>query len=100
VKSVCVRTGDTTGPMVIATSSVSQTLQMPIVVYGDLAEAEIFCNIIIGGVTYTDGTTTKILKKINFDSMGVYNLFFIKPTAAHANCHKFAIKQGVTSIAN
>jgi hypothetical protein len=71
-----------------------QTVEMAVVSYGDLAEAQILCHIIIGGVSYDDGTTAKTLFKGNFDALGTHNLLYIKPKSAHSNCHKFIIIQG------
>lgn len=98
VKSASVRTADNTGPLIIATSGNTQTVEMAVVSYGDLADVQIQCQIIIGGVTYTDFTTTKTLDKDDFDLTGIHNLVFLKPITAHSNCHKFIIKQAFINI--
>jgi|GEM_PF-487790 len=99
VKSTSVRGGDLTGSTIIIHTDTMQTVKMAIVTYGDLAEAEIRCDIIIGGVTYTDGTTTKNLVQENFDPYGVSEVLFRKPPSAHSNCHKYTILQNGVTVA-
>jgi hypothetical protein len=100
VKSASVRSSDQTGPMIIASTATHDTLQMPVVTYGDLNNAEIQCQIIIGGVTYTDGTTSKTLKSSDFDAFGTHQLLFQKLKTAHSNCHRFSIWSNGVRIAN
>lgn len=91
VKSLDVRSGSTAGIRLVDTIAGYQILEMPVVMCGDIDTAEIRCEIIIGGVTYQDGTTTKSLKFSDFDEFGVTPLIFKKPLTAHSNCHRFSI---------
>jgi hypothetical protein len=99
VKSASVRGGDLTGSTIIIHTDTMQTVKMALVTYGDVAEAVIRCDIIIGGVTYTDGTTTKNLVQENFDPYGVSEVLFRKPPSAHSNCHKYTILQNGVTVA-
>ncbi len=78
----------------------ASTLTMPIVIAGDIGSACIKCNIIIGGVTFDDLTTAKVLMQQNLDKFGCASLVFIKPLSAHSNCHKFQITDGAAIIAS
>ena len=64
---------------------------MPVVVSGDLDEAEICCKTIIGGVTFMDGTTANSLWAKDFDETGTGSLIFLKANNAHSNCRKFSV---------
>gem|GEM_PF-2532075 len=96
VKSVRVRSGHLAGNIYESIGELVSTARMYVVVSGDLAGAEIRCDIIIGGVTFTDGTTRKSLWTADLDELGVGSLLFLKANSAHANCRKFsAWKDGV-----
>ncbi len=91
VQSVCVRTNDFTGNIVEAYNATTTTLKLPVVANGHFGDAEIRCKIIIGGVTFADGTTTFTLRAPDFDPFGSASLFFIKSNSAHSNCRQFSI---------
>jgi F5/8 type C domain/PA14 domain len=97
--SASVSSGSKTGVLITSNFPDYQILEMPIVVSGNLDTAEIRCDIIIGGVRYLDGTTTKSLSSANFDSFGTNVIFFKKPPAAHSNCHRFSIWHNGTRVA-
>lgn len=96
VKSVCIRSNDKAGNIYESIGDPISTARLYVVVSGDLAGAEIRCNIVIGGVTFDDGSTTKSLWAADFDELGVGSLLFLKPNTAHANCRTFTVwKDGV-----
>jgi hypothetical protein len=96
LKSVRVRTNDMTGNSMGKYGNPISTVRMPIVVSGDLARAEIRCKIVIGGVTFIDGSTEISLWAKDFDELGVGSLRFLKSNSAHSNCRKFSVwKDGV-----
>jgi len=96
VKSVSVRSGDLAGNIYESIGDPISTARMYVVVSGNLAGAEVRCNIVIGGVTFDDGTTSKSLGVGDFDDFGVGSLLFLKANTAHANCRKFSVwKDGV-----
>ncbi len=99
VKSASVRSGSKTGVSTIDSVPDYQVLEMPVVIYGDLTSAEIRCEIIIGGVTYLDGSTTKTLRLADFDNYGTSKLVFKKLPTAHSNCHRFSIWHDGTRVA-
>ena len=100
MKSVCVRTNDMTGNILVGSDDLTWTIRMPVVVSGDLSGAEIRCRIIIGGVTFIDGTTSISLWAKDFDQFGTGSLLFLKVDGAHANCRKFSIWKNGINLAN
>ena len=99
VKSASVRSSSKTGVLTLEYIPGFQVLEMPIVIYGDLTSAEIRCEIIIGGVSYMDGSTTMSLRLADFDGYGTTELVFKSPSTAHSNCHRFSIWHNGTRIA-
>ncbi len=99
VKSVSVRSSDLTGNIPVVGYETYEILRLPIVEIGALDNAEIRCEIMIGGVTFTNGSTSKTTRLADFDTFGVSNLEFIKPYTAHSNCHRFSIWQNSVRIA-
>ena len=96
VKSVRLRSHDKAGNIYESIGDPISKARMYVVVTGDLDGAEIRCTIVIGGVTFDDGTTTKSLWVADFDDLGVGSLLFLKANTAHANCRKFSVwKDGV-----
>ena len=91
VKSASIRSTDMTGPLVISSDTIHQIIEMPVISYGDIGNAEIRCHIIIGGVTYLDGTTSQSIFKQDFDIFDKCILKFKKPKSAHSNCHRFEV---------
>lgn len=61
--------------------------------------ATIQVQIIVGGVTFDDGTTYKELTAGEFDALGQYKLRFIMPAGAQtANCHTIEAVQDGSSV--
>ena len=98
VKSASVRSSDQTGPLAVENYLTYQIVEMAVVVYGDIGNAEIQCQIIIGGVTYTDGNTVRNLTATSFNSWNEHILIYNKPRVAHSNCHKFNVRQQFLNI--
>jgi hypothetical protein len=96
VKTIRVRSGELAGNFYESVGDPISTARMYVVVSGDLAGAEVRCNIVIGGVTFDDGTTSKSLWAADLDEFGVSSLLFLKSNSAHSNCRKFFVwKDGV-----
>jgi hypothetical protein len=91
VKSVRIRSHDKAGNIYESFGDPISKVRMYVVVTGDLDGAEIRCNIVIGGVTFDDGTTIKSLGGADFDELGVGSLLFLKANTAHANCRTFTV---------
>ena len=91
VKRVRLRSHDKAGNIYESLGDPISTARMYVVVTGDLDGAEIRCTIVIGGVTFDDGTTTKSLWAADFDDLGIGNLLFLKANTAHANCRTFSV---------
>lgn len=100
MKSASVKSSDLTGLRSTEDYSAYNIVEMPVVTYGDLGHAEIRCEIIIGGVTFVDGTVTKTLTSQNFNLSHTCNLYFKKPITAHSNCHRFKINDGNVTLAS
>jgi hypothetical protein len=96
VKSVRLRSHDKAGNIYESFGDPISKARMYVVVTGDLAGGEIRCTIVIGGVTFDDGTTVKSLWAADFDEFGVGSFLFLKANTAHANCRTFSVwKDGV-----
>jgi hypothetical protein len=55
--------------------------------------------VIVGGVTFDDGTTYRELRAADFDALGRYPLRFIMPASVRtANCHNITAVQGATLV--
>lgn len=91
VKSICIRSHDKAGNICESIGDPISKARMYVVVSGDLAGAEIRCTIVIGGVSFDDGTTTKSLWTPDFDELGIGSLLFRKANTAHANCRTFSV---------
>ena len=51
------------------------------------------------GVTFDDGTTTRIITASNFDALGCYKIrFLIPPTAKTSVCHISYLRQGTETL--
>jgi len=100
VKTIRVRSGNLAGNFYESISDPISTARMYVVVTGTLDGAEVRCNIVIGGVTFDDGTTSKSLWATDFDEYGIGSLLFLKANAAHANCRKFSVWKGGVRVAD
>lgn len=57
--------------------------------------------IIVGGVTFDDGTTFKQLTAEDFDALGQYKVRFLMPTGVQTpNCHAIRVMQGSSLVGN
>jgi hypothetical protein len=55
--------------------------------------------VIVGGVTFDDGTTYRELTSADFDALGRYKLRFILPASARStNCHSITIIQWAADV--
>jgi hypothetical protein len=58
-------------------------------------ELKVQLRVIVGGVTFDDGTTYRELSTADFDALGEYQFKFIMPASVRtANCHSITILQG------
>jgi hypothetical protein len=91
IKSFSVRGGSLTGPLAVQTTGSIQLVEMAVVSYGDMGNAQIRCEILQGGVTYLNGTTTYTMSLSSFASMNTANLQFNRPLSAYAICHRYEV---------
>jgi hypothetical protein len=64
-----------------------------------LTNVTVQINIIVGGVTFDDGTTYREIQPSDFDALGQYTLRFLMPQGVQtANCHRVTIVQGATKV--
>jgi hypothetical protein len=55
--------------------------------------------VLVGGVTFEDGTTFKELTAADFDALGQYRLRFLMPAGVQtADCHRIQVMQGATLV--
>jgi hypothetical protein len=99
VKSASIRSSDMTGNQRVGMLNGLQLINLPLVAYGDFNGVRIDCAIIIGGVTYIDGSTMKFISYADLANNQTQVLNFQKPVNAHSSCHKFTIYQNNTTIA-
>lgn len=98
VKSASMRSTDMTGASATVSVATYQIVEMPVITYGDIGNAEIRCHIIIGGVTYMNGTTFHSIFKQDIDEFNSYILSFKKLRTAHSNCHRFEVIHNSSNI--
>jgi hypothetical protein len=91
VKSVRIRSDDMTGNLATESYPTYDVIELPLVVNGDLNTVEIRCEIIIGGVTFTDGSSSKSLTQTSFNEFNTTQLYFKKPINAHSVCHRYSV---------
>ncbi|MES2996825.1 MAG: discoidin domain-containing protein [Verrucomicrobiota bacterium] len=100
VRSASVRTSDLTGSFALEEYQGGLIVATPVVVFGDKGNIEITFNILISGVIFDNGATSKILELNEFDAHGQYLLIMRKSNFSHSNCHNVVVKQSNTVIAN
>ena len=100
IKSVLIRMSASTGNILREYYSTHSIVELPVVVYGDLDSAEIRCDVIIGGLTFLGGGSSKSLYAASFDAFGTTSLMFKKPASAHSNCHRVGVWHRGQRIAN
>jgi F5/8 type C domain/PA14 domain len=91
IKNVSLRTSAATGNKLLSYTATHTEYELPIVVTGDLSSAEIRCNTLIGGVTFTDGTSVKSLYTTDFDVMGTASYSMKITNGSHSNCHRISV---------
>jgi hypothetical protein len=73
----------------------SQLIEMLLVWSPVLPDLTVELDVIVSGVMFDDGTTTKILTPADFDALGQAAVRFIRPAYAHTSvCHSVTIRQG------
>lgn len=64
-----------------------------------IGTATVQIRIIVGGVTFDDGTTYRELNASDFDALGQYKVRFLMPVGVQtANCHRIVMMQGATRV--
>ena len=59
----------------------------------------VLIHVVVGGITFDDGTTDRTLTAADFDMLGQYKFRFIVPAGARtANCHTIKVMQGQTLL--
>jgi hypothetical protein len=77
----------------------SQLLEMQLILSPVPADLTVRLDVIVGGVTFDDGTTTRTLDSTSFDGLGRSVVRFIRPVSARTSaCHSISIFQGLTLI--
>ena len=73
----------------------SELVEMLLVMSPVMPDVTVELDIIVGGVIFDDGTTTKVLTASDFDALGQYKVRFIRPaSAATSVCHSITVFQG------
>ncbi len=77
----------------------SQLIETPIILSPQLPEVSVKLEVIVAGVTFDDGTITKILAPADFDATGMKLVRFIRgPGVQTSVCHTTEAYQGVLLI--
>jgi hypothetical protein len=77
----------------------SQLVETMVILSPVLPDLKVRIRVIVGGVTFEDGTTHKVLSKKDFDTLGQHKLRFILPQSVQtANCHSLKVIQGGTAV--
>lgn len=77
----------------------TQLMEMMVVADPVLPDITAQINILVGGVVFDDGTTTKNLDRADFDSLGrCYVRFLHAPTSESAVCHSVLLLQGNSTV--
>ena len=86
---------DTHNQVIETYSDASRLVETMVILSPVLPDITVRVRIIVGGVTFDDGTTYKELSAADFDTLGQCRLRFIMPASARtANCHSIKIVQG------
>jgi hypothetical protein len=73
----------------------SQLIEMLLVWSPVLPDLTVELDVIVSGVIFDDGTTTRVLTPADFDSLGQAAVRFIRPANAHTSvCHSVTLWQG------
>jgi hypothetical protein len=77
----------------------SQLVEMLLVLSPVLSDVNVELDVIVGGVMFDDGTTTKILTPVDFDGLGQATVRFIRPASAQTSvCHAITVWQGAAPL--
>ncbi|HET7626063.1 MAG TPA: hypothetical protein VFM25_12440 [Verrucomicrobiae bacterium] len=77
----------------------SQLIEMLLMMNPVVPTVTVQLDVLVGGVVFEDGTTTKQLTRANFDAQGKCRLRFIRPPAFKPSvCHSIKILQGGSII--
>ena len=64
-----------------------------------LTNVTVQISIIVGGVTFDDGTTHRELKPSDFDALGQCRVrFLMRAGVETANCHRIVVMQGAAQV--
>ncbi len=77
----------------------SQLVEMLLILNPVLPDVTVQLDVLIGGVVFDDGTTTRRLTRADFDALGQCTVRFIHPPTFKASvCHSIKLLQGDTVI--
>jgi hypothetical protein len=73
----------------------SQIVEMVLICSPVFPDLTVRIDTIVGGITFDDGTTTKILTPADFDALGQSTVRFLRPASARTSvCHSIKVYQG------
>jgi hypothetical protein len=76
----------------------SRLVETMVILSPVLSDVTVQLRVIVGGVTFDDGTTYRELSATDFDALGQYKLRFILPASVPANCHSITVIQGASDL--
>jgi hypothetical protein len=73
----------------------STLVEMLLILNPALPDVTVQVDVLVGGVVFEDGTTTKLLTQADFDARGRCVLRFIRPASFKPSvCHSITLRQG------
>lgn len=79
----------------------SELVEMMVIVSPMPSDLSLELDVVVGGVTFDDGTTVKTLTPADFDALGQTTVQFIRPASARTSvCHVIRLFQGSEEIGN
>ncbi len=93
VKSAILRSGDEVGYYVSNVTNTEQQVDLNMVVSGDFGNTRIKVVSIIGGLVFTNNTTSHVIDHTAFDANGVASIRMLKNMSAHGACHTITCVQ-------
>jgi len=86
---------DTYTKVIESYSDGSELVEMLLVMSPVMPDVTVELDVIVGGVVFDDGTTTKVLSASDFDALGQYKVRFVRPASAKTSvCHSITVYQG------
>jgi hypothetical protein len=77
----------------------SQLIEMKVILSPVLPDLTVQLNMLVGGITFDDGTTSRTLTPASFDALGQCCVRFIRPASAKTSvCNSITVFQGSTQI--